>query len=195
MTDIYPTGYWDGENPEHALSIPLSNWIIEYLQKYKFTPIYDFGCGKGMYLAKLQDAGFKLLCGFEGIIPSNKIFNNIIQQDITNIFNIQMPGVVISLEVAEHIPKEFTNSYLTNIYNSCMTEGIFIASWAIKGQGGRGHCNELDNEDAIKLITDKGFEFLEKDTISVRQTILDIEDIDNGHLPWFKNTILIFRKK
>ncbi len=191
---IFPTGYWGGNDPPQTLSIPLSDWIIRYLDTYKTTHIYDFGCSKGMYLDRLIKAGFTNLCGYEGDPPDTKVFANIIKQDLTMPFFVASPGIVISLEVAEHIPSEFTEQYLTNIHNACMTGGIFIASWAVRGQGGHGHCNELNNDEAIKLITAKGFIFLEKDTKEAREIITDICDIEAGQLPWFKNTTLIFRK-
>jgi len=194
MSKIANTGYWDGQNPEHALSEPLSDWIIEFLKDQKSNPIYDFGCGKGMYLAKLKNAGFTSLCGFEGDPPKNKVFDNIIKQDLTIPFTVPVQGTVISLEVAEHIPNWLTNHYLTNIYNACIQDGVFISSWAIRGQGGHGHCNELNNDEAIKLITAKGFKFLEQETAEARKNILEYQDIPNGHLPWFKGTTLIFKK-
>ncbi len=195
MSNIAPTGYWHDQNPFHAMSKPLSDWIVEYLKPFATSHIYDFGCGRGMYLSKLKDAGFTNLCGFEGSPLQNKVFDNIIKQDLTIPFTVPTTGIVISLEVAEHIPSQFTDSYLTNIYNACSNGGFFISSWAVRGQGGHGHCNELNNDEAIKLITAKGFEFLEQETEDARKNILDYQDIDNGHLPWFKGTTLIFRKK
>jgi SAM-dependent methyltransferase len=194
MSNIASTGYWDGNNPEHAMSEPLSNWIIEYLKDQKSNPIYDFGCGKGMYLAKLSKAGFTSLCGFEGDPPKNKVFENILKQDLTTPFVIPIRGNIISLEVAEHIPSHLTDIYLTNIYNACMKDGIFISSWAVRGQGGHGHCNELNNDEALKLIIAKGFKFLSQDTEAARKNISIHQDIPNGHLPWFKGTTLIFKK-
>ena len=46
---------------------------------------------------------------------------------------------IISLEVAEHIPKEFESTYLDNIVRHAV-EGIII-SWAIPGQDGVQHIN------------------------------------------------------
>lgn len=193
MSNIAATGFWDGTAPFHAMSKPLSDWIVNYLSGDKSKQIYDFGCGVGMYLAKLQSAGFTNLCGFEGDPPKNKQFENILKQDLAAPFTLPIKGTVISLEVAEHIPARYTDIYLNNIANAC--DGIFISSWAIRGQGGAGHVNELNNDEAIKLITAKGFEFLEQESKDARANILTSENITTGDLPWFKNTTLIFRKK
>ncbi len=81
IMSISTTGYWSEDDPFHALSEPLSDWIIEYLKDQKSNPLYDFGCGKGMYLAKFDKNGFTSLCGFEGAPPKNKVFNKINKQD------------------------------------------------------------------------------------------------------------------
>lgn len=196
MKEIFPTGFWSGSSPFHAISKPLADWIIEYLMLFNDKPVYDFGCGTGMYLARLKEAGFTDLCGFEGDPPSNKVFENIKKQDLTLPFAVPKKGNVISLEVAEHIPTAFTGTYLNNIRNACEVGGKFICSWALRGQGGDGHCNELNNDEAISLIVSKGFEFLEKDTESARENIIaGYQNIPDEHLPWFKNTTLIFEKK
>ena len=94
-------------------------------------------------------------------------------------------GVVISLEVGEHIPAEYMNTYISNITNPC--NSFLITSWAIKGQEGFGHVNCLDNHEVIPLIESRGFKLMEKETEEVRS-------IDLTEAPWFKNTLLIFKK-
>jgi hypothetical protein len=62
-------------------------------------------------------------------------------------------------------------------------------SWAIKGQGGDGHINELDNDEVISKIIAKGMTYLVDETISVRNTITE-----NEFCWWFKNTLLVFAR-
>ncbi len=189
---VYPTGYWDGTNPYHTMSKPVLDWLIDYLFIYKDTPIYDFGCGNGAYLAGMKEAGFTQLKGFEGDPPRNSRFDNIVQQDLTKPFIGRPKGTIISLEVAEHIPSEFTDTYLENVWWAC--DSLFICSWAIPGQGGLGHVNELSNADAIQTIMKHGFRYLEYETLSARSKISDVLDASRGLLPWFKNTLLVFEK-
>jgi glycosyltransferase involved in cell wall biosynthesis len=191
---IAHTGYWKTINPFHVMSTPLSDWIINLLKNHKDDYIYDMGCGRGMYLKKMSDAGFNHLVGYEGTIPRNKVFENIHKEDLTVPFFVGNKGHVISLEVAEHIPPQFTDNYLNNVYNTCASGAYFICSWAVRGQGGDGHVNELNNDEAINLITSKGFTFLPEETASARSGILDEQSFEEGHLPWFKNTTLIFKK-
>ena len=181
------TGYW-GANVQdcmHAYSAPLANWMIEYLNKDKDKGIHDFGCGFGNYLKAFKDAGFTKLCGYEGEIPIRKVFDNIIQQDLTKPFTVS-PGNCICLEVLEHIPEKYTNQTLNNITNAC--NGKLIMSWAVRGQAGNGHVNCLNNKEVIDLIIARGFKYFEQDSLSARSVIDNIT-------PWFQNTIMIFEKE
>lgn len=108
---ISSTGYWTGERT-HRHSPKLANWISEFLGNEKDVPVIDMGCGLGDYLVHLQNKGFKALLGIEGE-KSNKVnFKNIINQDLTVPFDLtkEYKGNVISLEVGEHIPKQYQKS-------------------------------------------------------------------------------------
>jgi SAM-dependent methyltransferase len=193
---ISSTGFWDGKKAHlvgHRYSFPLVNWIIEYLKDQKDKQIYDFGCGIGQYLQKLNEAGFKKLTGFEGDIPINRAYNNILQQDLAKPFTLLEKGNCLWLEVAEHIPDQYIDIAINNISNAC--DNKLIMSWAVRGQGGLGHVNCLNNDEAIEKIIRYGFVYLEEDTMSVRKNIdPNKADMSNGDLPWFANTTLIFKK-
>jgi group I intron endonuclease len=189
MKEISETGYWNGETAHihHVHCKELSKWICEFLKENvsKFDQITDQGCGLGNYLKDLEDYGFDNLLGYEADIPKNKVFDNIRKQDLTKLIESGVSGTVISLEVGEHIPKEHMNTYLSNITNFC--NKYLITSWAIRGQEGFGHVNCLDNHEVIPLIEAKGFKLMEKETEEVR-------NIDLSEAPWFKNTLLIFKR-
>lgn len=190
MKEIAETGYWNAETAHnhHVHCKNLSAWICIYLERYtsKTEPIRDMGCGLGNYLKDLKEFGFQNLAGFEADPPKNKVFDNIHKQDLTIPFEFSPKGVVISLEVGEHIPAEYMDIYLDNICNNCSS--YLITSWAIRGQAGFGHINCLDNLEIIPHIEKRGFEFLADDTMVVR-------NLDLSEAPWFKNTLLIFKKK
>ena len=107
------------------------------------------------------------------------------QQDLTLPFELKEKGSVISLEVGEHIPKEYMDIYLDNITNFC--EKTLIISWAVRGQAGFGHVNCLNNEEVIPLIEQRGFCFRKDLSEEARKVVGD-------NTPWFKNTILIFER-
>jgi SAM-dependent methyltransferase len=194
---IHYTGYWVQKNNiplHHTCCQPLCDWIIDFLKDSKEKQVYDFGCGLGQYLKKLEDAGFTKLTGFEGAIPKAKVFDNIKSHDLSKPLKLPEQGNCIFLEVAEHIPPIFEHIMLDNIVNACNDK--LIMSWALRGQAGDGHINCLNNDEAIGKLTKKGMIYLPEETASVR-AVIDDSPQETGDLncPWFKNTLLIFKKK
>lgn len=187
---IASTGYWGGSDAHehHNCSKPLANWIANYLGDQKDTRVYDFGCGVGAYLEVLHTSGFRNLLGFEGDPPQVRRFKGIKQHDLTKplVLPPEDQGNVVCLEVAEHIPAEFEDVFLDNVTGACKKGGRLIMSWAVRGQGGDGHVNCLDNHEAIEHITRRGFKLLVEETKAARSVITD--------LPWFADTTLVFKK-
>lgn len=89
----------------------------------------------------------------------------------------------MSLEVGEHIPKEYEHILIDNICNAA--EHGVILSWAIKGQGGAGHVNCQNNAYIIDVMRGKGFAYDTDASSTLRK---------NATLSWFKNTVMVFRK-
>lgn len=186
---IAETGFWDGKiaHHHHVYNVELSNWICNFLLKNsnKDEYVIDFGCGLGNYLDNLQSNEFPNLIGIEGDIPEKKVFKgDMIKQDLTKPFNLGVKGTIISLEVAEHIPSEYTDIYLNNIDNHC--NEYLIMSWAIRNQAGFGHVNCLNNDEVIKLLENRNYKLLSDATIDARNVI-------QNNAFWFKNTLLIFK--
>lgn len=182
---ISNTGFWLNNVPlhNHKHSKELCNWISNYLSNFKNEQIIDFGCGRGDYLIFLKQDGFTKLLGVEGDPIQNDIVE-IIQKDLTTDFYLDKKGIVISLEVGEHIPMQYESIYLNNLKKHC--DSYLIISWAIKGQGGYGHVNELNNDEIISKIESIGFTYLQEDSNDARSVITDCW--------WFKNTLLVFKK-
>ena len=62
---------------------------------------------------------------------------------------------IISLEVAEHIPKKYEAIYVDNLVRHCR-EGI-VMSWAQPGQGGLSHINNRPPNYAVNVMEQQGF--------------------------------------
>ena len=185
--EIAETGYWNGETAHihHVHCKELSKWIFEFLKDYKNKITYDFGCGLGNYLKDLQEKGFSNLIGYEADPSKKKVFEHIMVKDLTIPFVLPVAGNVISLEVGEHIPSQYQDIYIDNITKHC--NNYLITSWAVRGQAGFGHVNCLDNHEIIPEIEKRGFKLMEKETQEVRS-------INLSEAPWFKNTLLVFKK-
>lgn len=183
---IAPTGYWDKNlgNKYHQHSHELAAWIADFFETHK--QVHDFGCGWGKYLKDLELRGFQKLIGYEGVVPDNKFFKNIVVQDLAEKFDVSDKGNVICLEVAEHIPSDYSDVFLDNIANAC--DGKLVMSWAVVGQGGTGHVNCQNNDHAIKAVENKGFKYLPYQTESARNAI-------GQFCSWFRKSLLIFERK
>lgn len=185
---IHETGYWKSDQAEkwHVHSKNLNEWIINFLSDKKESIIYDFGCGMGDYLYTLHLNGFKKLMGFEMEPPKKYEEFEIKSQNLAIPFLEKEKGVVISLEVGEHIPPQYQDIFVDNITNNC--SDLLILSWAIRGQGGLGHFNELNNNEIIPEIEKRGFEYLEELTLDARKSPEDA-------YWYFRNTLMIFKRK
>jgi hypothetical protein len=178
---IAETGYWLGNDTDkyHAFDEPLANALLPVFKNSEIG-VFDFGCGKGKYVEKIVSSGIRCF-GYDGNPDTGKA-KHCYTQDLTIPFEHTHPmDWTLCLEVGEHIPKELTKQFISNLKAS-FSKGIVI-SWAIPGQGGDGHVNELPNEEVIKMFSEYNYDA--KTSQMLR---------DAASLWWFKNTIMVFRK-
>lgn len=91
---------------------------------------------------------------------------------------------VLSLEVGEHIPRSGTEAYVENMHR-LSSHGI-VLSWAVPGQGGHGHVNEMSNADVVKMIEGRGrYTYDAAASQALRAAVSD--------LWWLRNTLMVFR--
>lgn len=182
---ILNTGIWDDENPDdHFFDEALSRSISSFLKSEHTKTLVDLGCGDGKYTSFFNENGINTH-GFDGNPYTPKITNG-----VCRVLDLSEPHLfdppydwVLSLEVGEHIPKEFESIFIDNLVNNCKF-GI-ILSWAIVGQHGTGHVNCQNNEYVKEKIQKKGFRNIEQ---------LEIQFRADAQISWFKNTIMVFRK-
>jgi len=178
-------GCWEtNDSTGHHVDDLLSRSIINILKNEKAISVADFGCGMGNYTRDFLNSGFK--CdGFDGNPNTESLTNNLCKVlDLSQSFQLQHKyDWVMSLEVGEHIPKEYEQVFIDNICNHAIS-GI-ILSWAIIGQGGDGHINCQNNNYIIAELKKRGWEYLQTDSEILRK---------NSTRSWFKNTLMIFKK-
>lgn len=183
-----PTGYWTKSEIEgqHVFSYRLCRWIADFLPKDQ--PVIDLGCGLGDYLRLLKDLGFQDLTGVEGEDHEQFQYEeNVFLHDLTQPLDLGKQGNVICLEVAEHIPAEYTDQFLDNVFGHVADGGKLILSWAVPGQAGYGHVNCKHNIWVIEEMQRLGFSLLVNETFQARSVI-------EQYCNWFCNTLLIFTK-
>lgn len=167
---------------EHHSSKRLAHQLATVLPKN--TPVIDYGCGKGTYIAHLSERGFECT-GFEGTVGIEDLadFKGIIQSDLTKPMGERPKGSVICLEVAEHIDAKYEDVLIKNITENCT--GKLIISWAVIGQGGCGHVNEQNAHYVIPRIEKEGFKFNARQSDKLRT-------FAGADLWWFKKSIYVF---
>jgi len=159
LTGFGPTGGYciDGNIGDHYHTS--DNLINNLLLLFKNCSILDMGAGLGHYKQKFEATGlvrrYDAYDGAEGVEEASKGLVNYI--DLTEqIYNeISVHDWVLSLEVAEHIPQNLESIFLGNLARHAL-KGM-VVSWAIPGQGGFGHINEIAPEIANAHIEALGF--------------------------------------
>lgn len=184
---INAKGYWESDTSYgHHFDGGIYNGIVSLIEKFGMTNVVDFGCGMGDYIKRIMDLGYKCEA-YDGNPNTPSLTNGIGKVlDFSEKFNLNRKfDLVMSLEVGEHIPKEYENIYINNICNH--SNNYILISWAIIGQSGDGHVNCQNNDYVIKEMDKNGFEYDELNSINLRNLTTNAW--------WFKNTIMFFKKK
>jgi len=167
----------------HQHSPRLMLKIIE-LWPDKNVPIIDLGCGLNYYITVLIIAGHRGI-GLDAVDLGSKYFQ---QVDLTKPI-VPKPVEkmnVLSLEVGEHIPAEFSKGYLDNV---CYFGGDVILSWAVPGQAGHGHINCQERHWVSEQMRARGY------VLRFDKTNELIKSVKDCHCSWFQNTIMYFDKE
>lgn len=176
-------GFWYCENEEgHCFDSSLCSEIEKIFEEKEINDVVDFGCGPGKYVKRFIESGRQCI-GYDGNPHTPKYTNGTCQVlDLSEVFNLNKKfDCVVSLEVGEHIPKEYEQIFIDNIASH--TNRFLICSWAVPGQGGDGHVNCQTNEYIIEEISKRGFEINSNLTKRIRNA---------SSLSWFKNTLFFF---
>jgi 2-polyprenyl-3-methyl-5-hydroxy-6-metoxy-1,4-benzoquinol methylase len=183
---INEKGFWETtDQTGHIHDISISAALCQYLANKKATTVVDFGCGLGDYAKAFKANGHKVEA-YDGNPNTESLSGGIGKvMDLSKPFYLGKKfDVVLSLEVGEHIPKEFEEQFIDNITKHAKKH--LIISWAIVGQGGDGHVNCANNDYIIGQIVDRGFKHNAKDSQTIRNAATNAS--------WFGYTIMVFDK-
>lgn len=183
-------GYWGGfclkKDKMHVggndiLDIVLSNKLAEL---FKDKTVVDLGCGLGKYCPIISKKS-KICDQFDGAVNIEEVTDGKIKY-----LNLAEPikfecsyDVVMSIEVAEHIPKLYEEIYVSNLIKCC--KEILLVTWSRIGQAGHFHVNNKNREDVIKLLEGKGLKYNSNITYELKKI---------ARIPWLKNNILYFTR-
>jgi len=88
---------------------------------------------------------------------------------------------LLSLEVAEHIPRGFEGTFLENL-DRHVCEGI-VLSWG--NQPGEGHVNLRSSAEVESLLAARGYRSVPPSAAALRRA---------ATLPWLQQTVLVFER-
>jgi hypothetical protein len=182
---INKRGFWENQTEiGHYNDEILLNEIKNILIENKIESLVDFGCGNGFYLKNIKYI-VNYIEGYDGNPNTPLITEGLCGVlDLSKDFDLNKKfDCVLSLEVGEHIPKEFESIFLNNITKH--SNSLVILSWAIVGQNGDGHVNCQNNDYIINEMYNRGFFYKEDLSKKVRSESV---------IGWFKNTFMIFKK-
>lgn len=183
------TGIWSGLSKfdmmlHHVHDHTLASALKDFFYSQKVQSIGDLGCGTGFYTKLFNQSGLNSFA-YDGNPDTFEISDGVGSVlDLSNYFEFPQPfDWVLSLEVGEHIPSDYEDTYINNLNINC-SKGI-ILSWAVEGQAGDGHVNCRNNNYIKSKFSEMGY----------------TNDLANENLlrksataPWFKNTIMVFNK-
>jgi hypothetical protein len=168
--------------------------LAHHLRDHLFAQsTVDLGAGLGHYgkIFTAQDSPVKSWVGFDGAMNVQNATGGFVRfMDLTQPHPAdERPCVkgdwVLSLEVAEHIPPEFTDHYVRNV--RCSAEIGAVVSWAVPSQtGGLGHVNTKETKDAMAAMMRWGFVVDEEATKAVQ---------GSASIDHFKRNTIVYRVK
>ncbi|MEN9344204.1 MAG: Aureococcus anophagefferens virus [Chlamydiota bacterium] len=175
-------GYFIGDS-EHVTDWKLADAIVDFLRKEKAETLVDFGCGDGDYVNHFIKNGIYAV-GYDGNpVTEDASGGTCFVLDLSSPVDVQKHyDWVMSLEVGEHLPKQYETIFIENLVRH-VKNGL-ILSWAVKGQGGTGHFNEQNNDYIKHIFANMGwYNDLEAEN--------HLRELAAVH--WFKNTVMVFR--
>jgi SAM-dependent methyltransferase len=150
--------------------------------------VIDIGCGLGAWLKVFEENGIKEIFGIDGeyVNTSNLIIDKskFLKHDLKQSLSIDKKyDLCISLEVAEHLPKESAESFVESLIK---LSDVVVFSAAIPMQLGTHHINEQYPEYWANIFANKGYVVSD----CIRPIFWNNENVSY----WFKQNMLVFVK-
>eukprot|EP00931_Biecheleriopsis_adriatica_P103185 TRINITY_DN78055_c0_g1_i1.p1 TRINITY_DN78055_c0_g1~~TRINITY_DN78055_c0_g1_i1.p1 ORF type:complete len:356 (+),score=66.60 TRINITY_DN78055_c0_g1_i1:116-1183(+) len=181
---ISPSGAWVGKEAAgyHMHDRPFADALIAFFKSREAVTVGDFGCGLGLYVRDFRLAGLRS-GGFDGNPVTGEITEGrCLQADLSQELDLGTRWHwVLSLEVAEHIPRQFEARFLENLERH--TCSGMVLSWG--NQAGEGHVNLRAGEEVEAIMQERGFRSLPEKAAELRSA---------ATLPWLQNTVHVFER-
>lgn len=187
--DIYDDEYY--EDIDELASRCADAAVKSIVRSFRPLTVLDVGCGTGALLTCLRSVGVHTT----GIERSRAALRRCRKRELDvlelDVETDDMPqlghfDVVVSLEVAEHLPESCADRYVDLL---CMNTDTVVFTAAPPRQGGTDHVNEQKAEYWIRKFGHRGFRFDEPLSLAWRS---EWEAV--GTAPYYYSNLMIFRK-
>lgn len=143
-----------GARKSAGVVVPL---VLQLLQP---RSVVDVGCGSGEWLSAFREHGIRELLGIDNSAASERFAHEtgtqFLKFDLARPFALERRfDLVVSLEVAEHLPPENAETFITSLTK---LGPVVLFSAAIPNQGGVNHLNEQWPEYWAQLFHNEGFD-------------------------------------
>ncbi len=162
--------------------------VPELIHKINPDSVIDVGCGTGTWLKIFENHGVNEILGIDGDyvdLSKLKIDVNFFQPyDLEKEFKLNKKfDLAISLEVAEHLSYESSDTFVNTL---CNLSDTIVFSAAITNQGGQNHINEQEPKFWIEKFQKRGFELFDV----LRPLFWNNDAVDF----WYRQNIFLFTK-
>lgn len=151
--------------------------------------VIDIGCGIGAWLSVFMDKGVDDAIGVDGDwVPREYLCvpeKNFLPRELTKPLNLGRDfDLVVSLEVAEHIPEQASDTFIGTLVEHGQ---VILFSAAIPGQGGPGHVNEQWPDYWATKFAKHGYEVID----CIRSKVWSNEKV----CWWFAQNTMLYVKR
>lgn len=153
---------------------------------FDIESVIDVGCGDGRWLASFRECGVPVIAGTDG--PWSDVSKlqidaaNFRVRDLSQSFDPERKySMAVSLEVAEHIESQFSETFVQNMIRH---SDIVLFGAAIPGQGGFRHVNEQWQSYWVELFAANGFDAFD----IFRSQLWNRADVS----VWYKQNMLLY---
>lgn len=161
--------------------------VIQFLlNQLPITSVLDVGCGRGIWLDEWQQLGVTDIFGVDGdYVELDKLE---VPRECFQASNLadsltldRKFDLVQSLEVAEHIPAQYADTFVQNLIGH---GDIILFSAAPPGQGGEFHVNEQDYSYWRDKFANYGYQLIDL----IRPQLVQQAQVE----PWYRYNTLLF---